>query len=517
MNTTSPTQSSSLSIRQRLMRYLLIGLPVLFLCISLAVSLPLYQQILAEEDEGMQQYAHILQSEFANNIDKEQWIEESSALFGYLEEDTLLPIGAEYAMWGKNEKLVSSSLLDMHDDYHEHDDIFSTELDAHERSQLIALFKTTLAKQLSKTSNHAQKSSGFINTGSIFAKDTWRIYYAVDTRLGNSTVVAQPWRMRLITLWEYVIEQMTLLLLSLPLLIGIVIWVVHKGLRPIHQLASEVENRHASDLAPIEQAVPKELKPLTTALNQLFAKVTSSIDKEKRFIADASHELKSPITAIKLQANDLQESLMQQVASTNSVSTGYEGALSSIESLQRIQRTADRATHLVEQLLTLTKLNEQAQLDIEMQPIDWMSVSEEALQSVSLTAREQGVKLLCHTHETDEHDVLPLTGNTALLSLLLRNLLDNAIRYGAGGDNVARKVVELTLASDSINVRDFGNGIEPVYLDSIRERFFRPAGQRHTGSGLGLSIVDRIAELHGLYVDIANHENGGVNVTVTKI
>lgn len=529
-NENTPLKTTPLSIRQRLIRYLLIGLPLLFLLISLAVSLPLYKQLLAEEDESMKQFAHmmltppdikgilndVVDSGDVPELTEEQIFNEFSNSLA--DDELLMPDAAEYAIWSASGQLLNSSFIDevAPANIDERLDEKFDDKTAVVEQQRVAKFYKLAAKQAK-----AQKASGFINTGSVFANDTWRVYYAVQPKTGELMVVAQPWQQRLSSLWLHVFEQMMLLLLSLPLLVGLVIWAVHKGLKPINQLANTVEQRHANDLAPVTNAVPKELQPLTSALNHLFQRVTNSIDKEKRFTADASHELKSPITAIKLQANELQHSLMQKLAKqtiqNNQPATANESSddesLESIEAVQRIQRTANRASHLVDQLLTLTKLTDQDAQDIEQQPINWVSLSNDALQSVSLTAREQGVKLLRHIN-TEKSDVLPLKGNATLLTLLLRNLLDNAVRYGAGGENVSNKTVELTLAANSIEIRDFGNGIAPEHLERIHERFFRPAGQTQTGSGLGLSIVERIAELHGLRVQIDNHDEGGVRVVV---
>lgn len=582
-----PQQSQPTSIRQRLIRYLLVGLPLLFLVISLAVSLPLYQQILAEEDASMKQFAQMMlkqssasaEHDVLNDLltEDEQQLD-LELLASLSDDDALLPTGADFVIWDKSGNLLTSSLMDdapqdndsydkkhrtthqgspqeqpdqkQHQKQHqklenqreelEKEQITTNQTSASERYPLFydAVSKHAAAHK-AKHSTGTSAQSGFINTGNMFATDAWRVYYATHARSGETIVVAQRWELRLGNIWTFVFEQMWLLLLSLPLLVGMVIWAVHKGLRPINQLTKTVQQRHANDLAPVSQAVPKELQPLTTALNQLFQRVTVSIDKEKRFTADASHELKSPITAIKLQANELEHSLMQRLANQTAQNQGIQSTdiqspanaetddtLASIESLQRIQRTANRASHLVEQLLTLTKLTDQDEHAFEKQPINWMNVSDDALQSVSLAARKQGVKLVRHL--PSGADVMPLTGSPALLSLLLRNLLDNAIHYGSAQDvedggsleksalekDVMRNTVELTLAHDHISVRDHGKGIAPEHLQRIHERFFRPAGQTHTGSGLGLSIVERIAQLHGLQVQIDNHPEGGVIVVV---
>lgn len=525
-NKNTIAQTKPISIRRRLIRYLLIGLPLLFLLISLVVSLPLYQQLLAEEDESMKQFAHMMLAPpdlntILQKIDTDDEKTLAQELINKeftetLTDDVFMPNLSEYGIWNASGTLLNSSINPSSEE----------ELPTHSSTNQIAIQEKYLNDFYKKVTHHlstktvsGQKShkSGYLNTGNIFAKDAWRLYYAVQPKTGEMMVVAQPWSQRLDSLWLHVFEQMMWLFLSLPLLVGLVIWAVHKGLKPINQIANTVKKRHANDLAPVDDAIPKELQPLTKALNQLFLRVSASIDKEKRFTADASHELKSPITAIKLQANELQHSLMQGLSTTlNKDTTNKDrtNTLESIEAVQRIQRTANRASHLVDQLLTLTKLTDQDTQHIEKQAINWVTVSNDALKSVSLTARENEVKLVRHINTQDDHDILPVSGNATLLTLLLRNLLDNAVRYGAGGDNVSNKTVELTLSQHGIMIRDHGNGIAPQHLERIHERFFRPAGQTQTGSGLGLSIVERIAELHGLQVAIDNHKDGGVNVLI---
>lgn len=525
-NKNTIAQTKPISIRRRLIRYLLIGLPLLFLLISLVVSLPLYQQLLAEEDESMKQFAHMMLAPpdlntILQKIDTDDEKTLAQELINKeftetLTDDVFMPNLSEYGIWNASGTLLNSSINPSSEE----------EIPTHSSTNQVAIQEKYLNDFYKKVTHHlstktvsGQKShkSGYLNTGNIFAKDAWRLYYAVQPKTGEMMVVAQPWSQRLDSLWMHVFEQMMWLFLSLPLLVGLVIWAVHKGLKPINQIANTVKKRHANDLAPVDDAIPKELQPLTKALNQLFLRVSASIDKEKRFTADASHELKSPITAIKLQANELQHSLMQGLSTTlNKDTTNKDrtNTLESIEAVQRIQRTANRASHLVDQLLTLTKLTDQDTQHIEKQAINWVTVSNDALKSVSLTARENEVKLVRHINTQDDHDILPVSGNATLLTLLLRNLLDNAVRYGAGGDNVSNKTVELTLSQHGIMIRDHGNGIAPQHLERIHERFFRPAGQTQTGSGLGLSIVERIADLHGLQVAIDNHKDGGVNVVI---
>lgn len=478
---------SPMSITRRLIYTLALILPIMSIIISVLAALPLYQQISIEEDQDLKRLANILSEEVA---ELEQKADQDFAILAQFDNvrsfdevelnDTDEPL--IYAVWDTNGFLLDSSVSDTGS-------------------------KATLPSAL-----HYKPQTGFVSTGMRFKKDALRVYYYTHPKSGNTVAVAQTWRSRLTYMQQLVVNQLSILLLSLPFLIGALIWSVHRGLRPLNQLAASLHKRHAHDLAPINTPVPTELEPLIASLNLLFNRVTETINREQRFTADAAHELRTPITAIKLQANELAFSL------ANGNTNGEE-----LSSLQRIQNVANRASHLIDQLLTLAKLDNHRQdlfQQTSFQNIDWLQVSEDALQSVSLSAREKGVRLQRHQLSATPQAVLPLMGDATLLTLLLRNLLDNAIKYGGQaeeeGQEVNSSLVELTLADDFISVRDHGRGIHNDSLQRVKERFYRPAGQSQMGSGLGLSIVERIAQIHNLTFSLENHPDGGVVATIQK-
>ena len=164
---------------------------------------------------------------------------------------------------------------------------------------------------------------------------------------------------------------------------------------------------------------------------------------------------------------------------------------------------------LTEQLLTLSRLDPMQALP-DAQPLNWQDIAHQALQSVNLHAREQRIQLKLECPDGFEH-VFPAEGNPLLLQLMLRNLLDNAIRYSPPNSHIT-----LALAANGLSVCDEGPGIAAEHLPRILERFYRPPGQSQQGSGLGLSIVERIADLHGLRLVLANADEGGLCVQVIK-
>lgn len=339
-----------------------------------------------------------------------------------------------------------------------------------------------------------QTASGFHNNRAAWQGSAWRYLYLHDEHSGRTVAVSQRLKERLSTLTNALWVQLALTFLSLPLLLWLIAYGIRRGLMPLDLLAGELAARNAQSLQPVSEQVPAETLPLVQSLNALLARVAESLAREQRFTADAAHELRSPLAALKVQAEVL--------------------AMSSDEAEQQhhlgnIHESIDRANRLTEQLLTLARLDPMQALP-DAQPIDWQRSAHQALQSVNLQAREKRVQLKLECACGFEQ-VFPPQGNEILLQLMLRNLLDNAIRYSPPNSHVT-----LTLAANGLSVCDEGPGIAAEHLPRIRERFYRPPGQSQQGSGLGLSIVERIADLHGLRLDLANADERGLCVHMIK-
>ena len=174
------------------------------------------------------------------------------------------------------------------------------------------------------------------------------------------------------------------------------------------------------------------------------------------------------------------------------------------KALAQLHQGIDRATRLVDQLLTLSRLDSLAQLD-DVQPVAIDDLLQSAVMEMYHHAQQSAIELRLHLNASH----IVHTGQPLLLSLLVRNLLDNAVRYSPRGSQV-----DITLNGREFQVRDNGPGISPQALARIGERFYRPPGQDAPGSGLGLSIVRRIASLHGMQVDFANARDGGFEARV---
>ena len=283
------------------------------------------------------------------------------------------------------------------------------------------------------------------------------------------------------------------LMLSLPL-IALAAWaVIGRGMRPLRQLSSSLAARAPHALMPLDRpaGTPLEIVPVVAALNVLLARVARLLDAERRFTADAAHELRTPIAGLRAQAQ---------------VALGASSEAERIHALKATLQGCDRASHLVQQLLTLSRLD--ASGPERSSPVDLARLA----QSVALDlapaalAAQQSLELeLDLPPAGPEGDDGPRTGSScvegdeALLRVLLRNLLDNALRYGPPGTRVVMKL-EATGAQPRLSVHDSGPGIAAADLARLGERFFRPPGQAAPGSGLGWSIVQRIAQAHGIQV-----------------
>jgi len=283
------------------------------------------------------------------------------------------------------------------------------------------------------------------------------------------------------------------LFISLPLL-AILLWIaVARGLRPLDKLTREVEKRAPDNLAALDaSSAPREVVPLIERLNRLFTRIEASMQKERRFTADAAHELRTPVAAIKAQA---------QVART------ADSEAERIHALDNAILGCDRAAHLIDQLLTLARIDNLGNDVTEVCQL--RVVAAEIIAAIAPIALSQHVQL-----ELTEGTEVEVRCNPVLLRILLRNLIDNAMRHTQPGTSVWVSITNKQ-GLTCLSVNDNGPGIPEAELTRVSERFYRPIGTSASGSGLGLSIVNRIAEIHGASLRIAPQNEGkGLSVTV---
>ncbi|AUT95519.1 two-component system sensor histidine kinase QseC [Citrobacter europaeus] len=321
--------------------------------------------------------------------------------------------------------------------------------------------------------------------------DKWRFVWLTSADKKYRIVVGQEWEYREDMALAIVTTQLVPWLIALPLMLLILIVLLSLELKPLKKLAQALRLRDPESEDPLSlKGIPGEVRPLVESLNQLFIRIHTTMVRERRFTSDAAHELRSPLTALKVQAEVAQLSDDDPQARQ--------------KALMQMQTGIERATRLVDQLLTLSRLDSLDNLQ-DVAEISLEELLQSAVMDIYHPAQQAHIDVRL---QINAHDITR-TGQPLLLSLMVRNLLDNAIRYSPQGS-----IVEVTLNARNFSVKDNGPGIAPEVLTHIGERFYRPPGQSVTGSGLGLSIVRRIATLHGMSVSFANTDQGGFKVTV---
>jgi two-component system OmpR family sensor kinase len=281
-----------------------------------------------------------------------------------------------------------------------------------------------------------------------------------------------------------------------PLLMLVVGWVITRSLQPVARVRRQLSARDAADLSPVSEAgLPDEVRPLVQELNALFGRVGRAFATQRHFVADAAHELRSPLAALKLQAQALQRA---------PDAAGRELAAA------RISAGIDRATRLMEQLLSLAREEASAASGARAGPVRLADMARLALADAAPAAQSRRIDLgLQHA------DDAVVDGHPEALRMLLRNLIHNAVKYTPEGGRVDVGVHAQAAGGARLLVEDSGPGIDAAERERVFDRFYRVPGTESTGSGLGLAIVRAVAEQHGAQVALdASPRLGGLRVTL---
>lgn len=285
---------------------------------------------------------------------------------------------------------------------------------------------------------------------------------------------------------QIAIQTLLPLILGLPVLALLAFVVLRRSLAPLSELAEQLSARAVNRLEPLpEPDSSGELITIVKALNGLFARLNSAFEREQRFAADAAHELRTPLAALSLHAQNAKRARSEQELS---------------DSLSKMQEGLRRTTHVVEQLLALSRVEPMA-IGGSWERVDLAILLQELVNEV----RTPGLRHPLTLRITEPE---PITGNATLLRLMVRNLIDNARRYSPEGC-----AIEVRLQGRCLEIGDTGPGIPKELRDRVFERFFRGAASPSEGSGLGLSIVKRIAELHEAAVTL-HDQNAGSGLVV---
>lgn len=284
-------------------------------------------------------------------------------------------------------------------------------------------------------------------------------------------------------------------LLLVPVLLLIVADLIRKMFRPIAALSKEVDQRQDEQLHPVEAShFPVEVRPFAVAINRLLGRIDQSMASQRRFVADAAHELRSPMTAISLQAERLEEADMSEQAR---------------QRLRALREGIDRGRNLLNQLLALAKA--QSSVSAVATPISVQFIYRRVLEDLMPLAESKQIDI----GVDGQRDAHLLVGELDLFSLL-RNLVDNAVRYTPNGGKVDL-AIEVDDKNVALIVEDNGPGIPVAERARIFEAFHRLLGSGQIGSGLGLSIVKAIADRLGASITLGFRDKSsqsGLRVTV---
>lgn len=320
----------------------------------------------------------------------------------------------------------------------------------------------------------------------------WRVYTLSDASTGFVVQVGEKQYFRTELVRYITRNTLAPLLFAVPVL-ALLIWaVVGRALAPLHRVAEQVSQRAADALDPIESVdTPREIHGLVRALNSLFGRVAAALDREHQFTADAAHELRTPLAALKTHLQVARSSVAQAAVR---------------ESLDQALDGVDRATHSVQQLLALARADAAETRLLVSAEVNLRDLAVDVVSALSQQAFERDIDLGIEALQ----DVM-VRGDAGALQVMLRNLVDNALRYTPRGGTVTvsvgcgHRVAWLAVA-------DNGPGIAADERERVFDRFSRGRGEPAmdtTGSGLGLSIVRRIAVMHGATVGLGAGLNGG--------
>lgn len=321
----------------------------------------------------------------------------------------------------------------------------------------------------------------------------WRVYAtSTDDDIINVQVAMQ------ITVQDKIgkniIERVILPLVFLMPILGFIVWHgAGKSLLPLKQVSIELNRRKTSFLSPIdEHKLPTEVHPVSAAINHLFSRLKTAFDTEKRFTSDAAHELRTPLAALKTHAE---------------IALQAKNTAEQQKALRHVVQGVNRATRLVEQLLTLARLDPDTGFT-NIRRFDLFIAAENVLSNEAHLAIDKNIEISLGGTRGKF-----VAANYDAICVLMRNLVDNAIRYTPKGGEVE---VSIDRKDDIIflSIADSGPGIPEEERSKIFNRFYRSLGTKESGSGLGLSIVTRISELHHLNISLDTSRLGGLQINV---
>jgi two-component system sensor histidine kinase QseC len=352
---------------------------------------------------------------------------------------------------------------------------------------------------------------------------TWRLFVLRDARDHQWIVVGERQDVRGDLVGKITLRSVLPDLVGLPL-VGLLVWLaIGWGLRPLRRMVRRLKQRDPDKLTPLEVGdVPQELEPMVASLNRLLLQVTALLERERRFLAYAAHELRTPLAVLRIHAQNALQAPDPD---------DRDGAL------RQLEAGIDRATRVVAQLLTLARLEPDAG-SRHMALVDLLALARQELAELTPLAFEHDQELALEAGEGEEDSAgeevsaggggdaegkgtrggrdhggadFRLVADAPGLGILLQNLVSNAVQHTPPGGRI-RVVLEADAEAVALRVQDSGPGVAPELRGKVFERFFRVGGG--SGAGLGLSIVARIVELHHGTITLGDSPFGGLEVWV---
>jgi two-component system sensor histidine kinase QseC len=332
-----------------------------------------------------------------------------------------------------------------------------------------------------------------------FLAQRWRTYGHFFESDNKWVLVAQPLKRRFELAQQMILAAVTPLILCIPLLAIIIFLLVSTGLRPLRLLSDNLRAKKTDDLSPIMvQQQHNELSPVLETLNQLFERLNAAFSREKRFASDAAHELRTPLSVLKINAHNMALELNNNGISNANASNNDAAKIN----MQYLTQGIERMSHVVEQILLLNRTNPE-QYQGKFVKIDTTSLCQTVIGSLfpQIEAKKQDIELVGQG--------ATILGDEFSLGILLQNLISNASKYSPE-DALIRVVLKTIKNQVIIQVEDSGPGIDESEYQRVFERFYRIGGDRHPsnapGCGLGLAISKHIAELHKASLKLSRSE-----------
>ncbi|BCT88670.1 sensor histidine kinase [Acinetobacter variabilis] len=320
-----------------------------------------------------------------------------------------------------------------------------------------------------------------------------RILIAEDQDL--KVKVVQPLSVRFDELWQTTLGFAGILFILWILQWLILRFAIKRQLRPLNKISREIGSKSAQDLSPVQSPDPEitELQPIVRQLNAMLSRLEKSLAAEQRFTADASHELRSPLSAIQMRLQVLKRK--------------YQEDAQLRQALQMIQNDVNRGTQILENLLLLARLDPEHAEQLPKQQVNLKVLVQEVLQALKPLAQEKEI------HWNLKLEDAVIEANAELIFSCIRNLVDNAIRYTPVQGQVEIKTI-VESQNLQLVIENSGEGIQEEVVQRLGERFYRALGTRTQGSGLGLSICQKIMQLHTAKIDYAPSVLGGLKVSL---